>query len=91
MQSIEPDVAHATKPRGWEDAPLPRRDGPRTLLPTTWLSRTLAVDYAAADGRASSITGTYLDWCPTGLILNAGGTKTVVSWDRIALIELRED
>jgi hypothetical protein len=40
-------------------------------------------------GQAAS--GTLLDLYPAGPILNIGGAKTLLSWDRLVLCELVED
>jgi hypothetical protein len=73
------------------DAPLPKRNGPRGLLPSTWLNRTLRVEYVGADGRGRETSGTLLDTYPAGPVLNMGGAKTLLSWDALTLCELVED
>ena len=40
---------------------------------------------------AVTTTGTLLDWCPAGPILLIAGARTILGWDRIALIELAGD
>jgi hypothetical protein len=69
---------------------LPKRTGPRGLLPSTWLERTLAVEYAVC-GELRSTTGRLLDVYPAGMILHAGSTRTLIAWENIAVVELVND
>ena len=70
---------------------LPKRRAPKGLLPSTWLERTLKVSYMDAFGAGVEMTGTLLDLYPAGLILNLNGAKALISWDRLAVVELVED
>jgi hypothetical protein len=70
---------------------LPRRGGPKGLLPSTWLERTLKVEYTDCYGAGQATSGTLLDLYPAGPVFNIGGAKTLISWDRLALCELVED
>jgi hypothetical protein len=70
---------------------LPKRAGPKGLLPSTWLERTLKVAYVDASGAGVETSGTLLDLYPAGPILNIGGAKTLISWERLTLCELVED
>ena len=70
---------------------LPKRTGPKGLLPSTWLERTLKVSYMDAFGAGVETTGTLLDLYPAGPILNLNGAKALISWDRLAVVELVED
>jgi hypothetical protein len=70
---------------------LPRRGGPKGLLPSTWIERTLKLEYVDAFGSGVQTSGTLLDLYPAGPILNIGGAKTLLSWDRLAVVELVED
>jgi hypothetical protein len=79
-----------TTPSANGEAPLPRRT-PKGLLPSTWQKRELKVEYISAAGKAASTNGTLLDSFPAGPILSIAGTKTLLSWDRIVSVELRED
>ena len=72
------------------NAPLARRAGPKGLLPSTWTGRGLRVEYTDASGEGQSTSGVYLDHCPIGLILNIRGSRTMVAWDRLCLVELAE-
>ncbi len=79
--------AAATSP-GWGDAPLPKRNGTKTLLPGSWIGRELTIEYADAGGKATSTRGTLLDLYPAGVIMNIRGARTCVLWERICLVEL---
>ena len=70
---------------------LPRRGGPKGLLPSTWLERTLKVAYLEAFGAGVETSGTLLDLYPAGPVLGIGTTKTIISWDRLVLCELVND
>ena len=80
-----------TIPNANGEAPLPRRAGTRGLLPSTWLSRTVRLEYTDAAGRAAATDGVLLDWCGAGVLLNVAGAKTLLAWDRLVLCELVED
>ena len=70
---------------------LPKRTGPKSMIPSTWIGRSLRVEYADANGAGRETSGMYLDWCPVGLILNVRGARTLLAWDRLALVELVEE
>jgi len=70
---------------------LPKRQAPKGLLPSTWLQRTLKVAYVDACGAGVETSGTLLDLYPAGPVLNLNGAKTLLSWDRLAVVELVED
>jgi hypothetical protein len=70
---------------------LPKRAGVRTMVPTTWIDRTLKLEYVGAAGMGRETTATLLDWCPAGLLLNIAGAKTLLPWERLILCELIED
>ena len=80
-----------TKPDSDGTPSLPKRSGPKGLLPSTWLSRTLKLEYVDGFGAGVETSGTLLDLYPAGPILNIGGAKTLLSWDRLVLCELVED
>ncbi len=60
------------------------------MLPSTWLARTLRVEYAGAMGDTRETTATLLDLCLVGPILSVAGAKTLITWDRLVLAELVE-
>jgi hypothetical protein len=70
---------------------LPKRRGPKGLLPSTWITRTLKVAYTDCYGGGQETSGTLLDLYPAGPILNIGGARTMLSWDRLVWCELVED
>jgi hypothetical protein len=70
---------------------LPKRAAPKGLLPSTWLERTLKVEYTDCHESGQETSGTLLDLYPAGPVLNIGGAKTVICWERLVLCELVED
>ena len=70
---------------------LPKRAAPKGLLPSTWLSRTLKLEYVDGFGVGQATSGTLLDLYPAGPVMNLAGAKTLISWDRLVLCELVED
>ena len=70
---------------------LPKRTGPKGLLPSTWLERTVKVAYTDCHGSGQETSGTLLDLYPAGPVLNIGGAKMLIYWDRLVLCELVED
>jgi hypothetical protein len=61
------------------------------LLPSTWIERTLKVEYMDCYGSGQETSGTLLDLYPAGPVLSLAGAKTLISWDRLVLCELVED
>src|SRR5687768_6752453 len=57
---------------------LPRRAGTRTMLPSTWITRTVKLEYVGGGGDRQETTATLLDWCGMGPVFNLGGARTVV-------------
>ena len=88
---MEDTGVYMTAPTTNGDKPLPRRAGVRTMLPSTWIDRTIRLEYVGAAGDARETTATFLDWTPVGLLLNIAGAKTLLAWERLVLCELRED
>ena len=82
---------YMTAPTTNGDKPLPRRAGVRTMLPSTWIDRSIRLEYVGAAGDARETTATFLDWTPVGLLLNIAGAKTLLVWERLVLAELQED
>jgi hypothetical protein len=80
-----------TAPTTNGDKPLPRKVGVRTVIPSTWIDRTMRIEYVGAGGDAKETTATFLDWTPVGLLLNVAGAKTLLAWERLVLVELLED
>ncbi len=61
------------------------------MLPSTWVTRAVKIEYVGAAGELQQTTATLLDWCGMGPVFNLGGARTVVGWDRLVLCELVED
>src|SRR5215203_4344060 len=80
-----------TRPDSNGTPTLPKTTRPKSLLPSTWLERTLKVEYTDCYGSGQATSGTLLDLYPAGPVLNIGGAKTLISWDRLAVVELKED
>jgi hypothetical protein len=70
---------------------LPRRSGPKGLLPSTWLERTLQISYVDAHGSGVETRGTLLDLYPFGPVLSLSGEKTALSWDALRSVTLIND
>jgi hypothetical protein len=70
--------------------PAPPRSHVRTMMPTSWIGSPIRLEYRDSDGRGQKTSGTLLDWSPFGVLLNLAGTRTLISWDHIALLELSE-
>jgi hypothetical protein len=87
MDSVE----YMTAPTLNGDKSLPRRAGVRTMLPSTWIDRTLRVEYIDAGGKAKETKAILIDWSPVGLLLSIAGAKTLLAWERLVLCELQED
>ncbi len=88
---MEEATVYMTAPDKNGTPALPRRNAPRGLLPCTWLDRTLRIEYIGGDGLMRESTATLLDVYPAGPILNIGGAKTLLAWERLVLCELVED
>lgn len=80
-----------TTPGAFEEAPLPKRNGYRGLLPSTWLGRSLRVGYVGIDGVGVETSGTLLDYYGCGPVFNLAGGRVLVAWDRLVLLELVSD
>jgi hypothetical protein len=65
-----------------------RRPG-RELFPSSWLRGNARIIYDSGSGSVDAV-GTLLEYCSTGLILQTNGCKTLVSWDRLIMVELQE-
>jgi hypothetical protein len=70
---------------------LPKRAAPKGLLPSTWLGRSLRIEYVDAYGGGQETRGTLLDFYPAGPVLHVAGAKTLICWERLVLCELVED
>ncbi len=68
-----------------------KRAAPKGLLPGSWLSRGVRVEYRDSDGQGQTMSGKLLDTFPVGLVVGSGGYRVLLSWDALILLELRED
>jgi hypothetical protein len=84
-------ISTNSRPPTLGDKPLPRRDGPKGLLPSTWLERPVRLSYVDARGAGCDTKGLLLDTFPAGAVFALSGAKVLVSWDAIRLIELVEN
>jgi hypothetical protein len=80
-----------TRPDSNGTPTLPKTTRPKSLLPSTWLERTLKVEYMDGFGSGVQTSGTLLDLYSAGPVLGIGTTKTLISWDRLVLCELVND
>lgn len=85
------EASLTTKPSLDGEAPLPKRNGPKGLLPLSWTGRVVKLEYIDSSGRGQQTTATILDTFGFGPALNIAGARTLVSWDRLVLCELQED
>ena len=70
---------------------LPKRSGPKGMLPSTWLSRTLRLEYIDGFGAGVETSGVLLDYFPAGPVLHIDGVKTLICLERLVLAQLVED
>jgi hypothetical protein len=70
---------------------LPKRQAPKCLLPSTWLERTLKLEYVDGFGAGVEASGVLLDFYPAGPILNVEGARRLICWERLVWCELVED
>ena len=80
---IKPDVNGAPS--------LPKRSAPKGLLPSTWLNRSLKIEYRDCFGAGQQTSGVLLDCYPAGVVIGMGATKSLLSWDAITYFELIPD
>ena len=88
--TTEAKLARAEQYGVLERIPLHNRGGPKGMLPSTWMGRSLRVEYVDAYGGGRETSGVLLDWCPTAPVLNVRGARTLIAWDRLCLCELAE-
>ncbi len=62
-----------------------RRPG-RELFPSSWLRHKARVMY----GDGQDLSGVLLEFCSVGLIVQANGSKNLVAWDALQVVELVE-
>jgi hypothetical protein len=70
---------------------LDSRSVQKEALPVTWLKRPLRVSYVDCYGDGLETRGALLDVCGLGPVFAIDGAKTLIAWERLALLELVED
>jgi hypothetical protein len=89
---MEDTATYMTAPDANGTPSLPKRAGVRGMLPSTWIDRTLRLEYVGAGGDARETTATFLDWTPVGILVSTSqGAKSLIAWERLVLAELQED
>ena len=78
-----------TTPASCGDAPLPKRNGVKTLMPASWLKRGVRLEYQAG-GECRETNGQLQNFYPTGCVVNIRGARTLIRWDVLLLCELVE-
>lgn len=86
-----PEATSSEAPSTNGEVALPKRNGHRGLLPSTWLGRSVKLEYVDASGRGVETSGTLLDWCGAGPVFNLAGGRVLVAWDRLVSLELVSD
>ena len=62
------------------------------MLLSTWLERTLRLEYVDGFGTGVQASGVLLDFYPAGPVLPIDGVmKTLICWERLVLAQLVED
>ncbi len=67
---------------------ITRRPG-RELFPSSWLRHRARIIYGVGD-QSQDLSGVLLEFCSVGLIVQANGSKNLVSWDALQVVELIE-
>ena len=70
---------------------LPKRSAAKGLMPSTWIGRTLRIEYVGAGGDAQHTSGKLLDIYPAGPVINLAGARTLLCWERLVICQLVED
>ena len=78
-----------TTPASCGDAPLPKRNGVKTLMPASWLKRGVRLEYQAG-GECRETKGQLQNFYPTGCVVNIRGARTLIRWDVLLLCKLVE-
>jgi hypothetical protein len=63
-----------------------RRPG-RELFPASWLRHRARIMY----GNDQDLSGVLLEFCSVGLIVQANGSKNLIAWEALTMIELIQD
>jgi len=68
---------------------LARRPG-RELFPASWLRHRARIAYDDGTPKGGDLSGVLLEWCGAGLIVQANGSKSLLPWERVVMVELLE-
>jgi len=70
---------------------LARRPG-RELFPASWLRHRARIAYDDGSGapKGGDLSCVLLEWCGAGLIVQVGGSKSLLPWERVVMVELVE-
>jgi len=71
-----------TRPDANGTPALPKRTGPKGLLPSTWVERTLRVTYMDCYGDVQEASRTLLDLYPASGSADGGGRSAPSTWRR---------
>jgi hypothetical protein len=91
MVDSELDTLVRTAPDLEGSPSLPKRNGPKTLLPSTWVVRTLRLEYTDSYGVGQEASGVLLDLFPFGPVFDLSGEKTALSWECLRTVTLLND
>ena len=69
---------------------LARRPG-RELFPASWLRHRARIAYDNGTPKGGDLSGVLLEWCGAGLIVQANGSKSLLPWERVVVVELLEE
>ncbi|GEM_PF-7008252 len=71
---------------------LARRPG-RELFPASWLRHKTRIAYDDGSGApgGGDLSGVLLEWCGAGLIVQTNGSKSLLPWERVVMVELLEE
>jgi hypothetical protein len=69
---------------------LARRPG-RELFPASWLRHRARIAYDNGTSKGGDLSGVLLEWCGAGLIVQANGSKSLLPWERVVMVELLEE
>jgi hypothetical protein len=87
-QSIGAELVNPAAGNGTPGAVTLDINAARGLPSTTWLNRSLKIEYADAHGSDQETSDVYLDHCPDGLVTNTKGAWTPSGWERLCAVEL---
>jgi hypothetical protein len=69
---------------------LPKRNAPKGMLLSSWVSRELRIAYVVCYDSGQETSCALLDFYLAGPVLNIRGGRTQISWGRLVLCELVE-